>query len=166
MRFLMLLCCSGEMPCYVLLAKGRSRKLMARSKGPRLAIREARLITKELRLLGVPPKIIAKIWVAVIAIPIFLILGYLALNYDSGTSDPSILVAVQITYKDTYSSHINNNTRITLKSLTVRCSAGGDSQPTETTTRLYPPLQPGYGEDAYINGSCRLIRVNESHQLW
>jgi hypothetical protein len=139
---------------------------MPRSKGPRLAIREARLITKELRLLGVPPTTIAKIWAAVITIPVFLVLGYLAVNYDSGTSDPSILAGVQITSKDAYSSHIKNNTGITLKSLTVRCSAGGDSQPTETTIRLYHPLQSGYGEDADLNGSCRLIRVNESHQLW
>jgi hypothetical protein len=139
---------------------------MARSKGPRLAIREARLITKELRLMGVPPKTIAKIWAAVITVPAVLILGFLAVNYDSGTADPSILSGVQITYKDGSNLHVKNNTRITLKSLTMRCSRGGDSQPMEYTTRLYPPILPGYGEDAYVNGNCQLIRVNESHQLW
>ncbi len=139
---------------------------MPRSRGPRLAIREARLITKELRLLGVPPKTIAKVWATIIAILALLVFGYLVLNYDSGADDPSILSGVQITYKDSYSSHVRNNTRITLKSLTVQCSRGGDSQPTKSTPRLYPPLQPGYGQDVYINGNCRLIRVNESHQLW
>ena len=139
---------------------------MRRTKGPRLAIREARLITKELRLLGVPSKTIAKIWAAVITIPVVIILGYLAVNYDSGTSDPSILSGVQITNTDYYSSHVKNNTRVILNSLTMQCSHGGDSQPAETTTRLYPAIQPGYGEDAHISGNCRLIRVNESHQLW
>jgi hypothetical protein len=139
---------------------------MPRSKGPRLAIREARLITKELRLLGVSPKMIAKIWTSVIVIPTLIILSYLVLNYDSGTADPSILSGVQITNKDNYSSHVKNNTRITLKTLTIQCSEGGDSQPIDSTIRLYPPLQPGYGEDAYVSKNCRLIRVNESHQLW
>lgn len=32
--------------------------------------------------------------------------------------------------------------------------------------RGYPALQPGYGEDAYVQAGCRLVRVNESHQLW
>jgi hypothetical protein len=131
-----------------------------------LAIREARLITKELRQLGVPPQTIAKIWVAVIGIPIALLLGYLVLNYDSGTADPSILNGVQIMYKDAYQSHVKNNTAITLKSLTVTCTLGGDAQPVTSITALYPPLRPGYGEDAYLSGNCRLIRVNESHQLW
>jgi hypothetical protein len=139
---------------------------MPRSKGTRLAVREARLITAELRRLGVSPKTIAKLWAAVICVPIIVILGYFALRYDSGTSDPSTLSGVQITYKDTYTSHVKNNTAITLKTLTVRCSQGGDAQPTTSTTVLYPPLEPGYGEDAYISGNCRVIRVNESHQLW
>jgi len=139
---------------------------MARRRGPRLAIREARLLTKELRLLGVPPNTIAKIWAAVIVIPVVLVFCYLALNYDSGTADPSILSDIQVTTMGNYSSHVKNNTKITLKTLTVRCSLGGDAQPTETTIHLYPPLQSGYGEDASFGGNCRLIRVNESHQLW
>ena len=138
---------------------------MARSR-TRLGIREARLITKELRLLGVPPKIIAKMWAAVVFIPMVAILGYLAINHDAGIEDPTVLSGVQITYVDNYKSHVKNNTRVTLKTLTVRCSQGGDSQPTETTTRLYPPVQPGYGQDAYVSGNCVLIRINESHQLW
>jgi len=136
------------------------------SRGARLAIREARLITKELRHLGVPPQTIAKIWAAVIAVPVVLVLGYLAVNYDSGTADPAILSGVQITYKDTYQSHVKNNTRITLKSLTVTCYPGGDAQPVTHIAGLYPPLQSGYGQDAYIDANCRVIRVNQSHQLW
>lgn len=139
---------------------------MPRSKGARLAIREARLITKELRLLGVLPQTIAKIWAVVIAIPVIFALGYLAVHYDSGTADPAVLAGVQITYKDEYHSHVHNNTGITLKSLTVTCHPGGDAQPDTSTTTLYPPLQPGYGEDAYVNAGCKLVRVNESHQLW
>lgn len=131
-----------------------------------MAVREARLITKELRHLGVPSHTIAKIWGAVIGIPIVLALVYLALNYDSGTADPSILKGVQIMYKDAYQSHVRNNTAITLKSLTVTCMPGGDAQPVTSIVGLYPPLQPGYGEDVYVSGTCRLIRVNESHQLW
>jgi hypothetical protein len=131
-----------------------------------LVVREARLITKELRHLGVPPQTIAKIWGTVIGIPVVLVLGYLVLNYDSGTADPSILNGVQITYKDGYHSHVKNNTAIRLKSLTVTCMPGGDAQPVTSITALYPPLQPGYGEDASLSGNCRLIRVNESHQLW
>jgi hypothetical protein len=131
-----------------------------------LAVREARLITKELRHLGVPPQTIATIWAAVIGIPIVLVLIYLALNYDSGTADPSILSGVQIMYKDGYESHVKNNTAITLKSLTVTCTPGGDAQPITSIAGLYPPLKSGYGEDVYISGNCRLIRVNESHQLW
>jgi hypothetical protein len=129
-------------------------------------VREARLITKELRHLGVPPQTIATIWAAVIGIPIVLVLIYLALNYDSGTADPSILSGVQIMYKDGYESHVKNNTAITLKSLTVTCTPGGDAQPITSIAGLYPPLKSGYGEDVYISGNCRLIRVNESHQLW
>ena len=129
-------------------------------------MREARLITKELRHLGVPPQTIAKVWGTVVAIPIALVLGYFAFNYDSGTADPSILNGVQIMYKDGYQSHVKNNTAITLKSLTVRCMPGGDSQPVTSTAGLYPPLHPGYGEDVYVGGNCHLIRVNESHQLW
>lgn len=139
---------------------------MARSRGARLAVREARLITKELRQLGVPSRTIAKIWARVIGIPVILILGHLVLNYDSGTSDPTILNGVQITYKDQYQSHVHNGTSITLKSLTLTCSDGGDSQPFAFTSRLYPPLEPGYGEDDYVRADCKLIRVNESHQLW
>jgi len=139
---------------------------MSRTRGPRLAVREARLITKELRLLGVPPKTIAKMWAAVFVIPVVLILGYLAMNYDSGTADPSILSGIQVTTRDHYSSHVKNNTTIMLKTLTVRCSPGGDSQPTQAIIRLYPPLQSGYGEDVSFSGNCRLIRVNESHQIW
>jgi hypothetical protein len=141
---------------------------MGRSKtrGARLAVREARLITKELRHLGVPPRVIAKIWAAVIAVPVAFVLGYLLIHYDSGTSDPAIIGAVQITYKDKYQSHVHNGTSITLKSLTVTCYPGGDSQPVISTSRLYPSLQPGYGEDAYVEAGCRLVRVNESHQLW
>jgi hypothetical protein len=136
------------------------------SRGARLAVREARLITKELRHLGVPPQTIAKIWAVVIGVPLVLVLGYLALNYDSGTSDPAILGGVKITYKDAYQSHVKNNTSITLKSLTLTCYPGGDAQPVTSISRLYPPLQPGYGEDAYIEANCKLVRVNESHQLW
>ena len=141
---------------------------MGRSKtrGARLAVREARLITKELRHLGVPPHVIAKIWAAVIAVPVVVILGYFVIHYDSGTSDPAVLAGVRITPKDTYHSHVYNGSSITLKSLTLTCYPGGDSQPVTSTSRLYPPLQPGYGEDAYVGAECRLIRVNESHQLW
>jgi hypothetical protein len=137
-----------------------------RSRGARLAVREARLLTKELRHLGVPPHIIAKIWAVIVGVPVVLVLGYLAFNYDSGTADPSILRGVQITYKDAYQSHVKNNTPITLKSLTVTCLPGGDAQPVTHTSRIYPPLDPGYGEDTYIEANCRVIRVNESHQLW
>jgi hypothetical protein len=146
--------------------KLNARMVRSRSRGARLAVREARLITKELRHLGVPPQTIAKIWGAVIGIPIVLVLGYLALNYDSGTADPSILNGVQMMYKDAYQSQVKNNTAITLKSLTMTCLTGGDAQPVTSIAGLYPPLQPGYGEDVYISGNCRLIRVNESHQLW
>jgi hypothetical protein len=139
---------------------------MPRTKGTRLAIREARLVTKELRLLGVPPRTIAKIWAFVIGIPIVVILGYLALNHDSGTTDPAVLSRVQITPQDAYHAHVKNNTSITVKSLTLTCSPGGDAQPVTSTTKLYPPLEPGYGEDAYVSGNCTLVRVNESHQLW
>jgi hypothetical protein len=38
----------------------------SKTRGARLAVREARLITKELRQLGVPPQVIAKIWAWVI----------------------------------------------------------------------------------------------------
>lgn len=141
---------------------------MGRSKtrGARLAVREARLITKELRHLGVSPRNITKIWATVIAIPVVFIVGYLVFHYDSGTSDPAILAAVQITAKDRYQSHVYNGTGITLKSLTVTCYPGGDAQPVTSTSGLYPPLQPGYGEDAYVEAGCKLVRVNESHQLW
>ena len=102
---------------------------MARSgsRGARLAVREARLITKELRLLGVKPTAIAKIWAAVLGLPVFLILGYLMLHYDAGTADPAVLKNVQISYKSTYESHVRNSTPIILKSLTLLCSAGGDA---------------------------------------
>jgi hypothetical protein len=139
---------------------------MAKSKGARLAVREARLITKELRMLGVPPKAIAKIWAFVLGVPFILFLGYLLVNYDSGTTDPSILNGVQLTPKDEYHSHVKNNTSITLKSLTVTCYSGGDAQPETRVSSLYPPLRPGYGEDTYVSGNCQIIRVNESHQLW
>jgi hypothetical protein len=138
----------------------------SKTRGARLAVREARLITKELRHLGVPPHAIAKIWVAVVAIPVVFILGYLVVHYDSGTSDPAVLAGVRITYKDTYQSHVYNGTSITLKSLTLTCYPGEDAQPVTSTSGLYPPLQPGYGEDAYVAAGCKLIRVNESHQLW
>ncbi len=141
---------------------------MARSKtrGARLAVREARLITQELRRLGVAPQTIAKIWAAIISVPVVFVLGYLLVNYDSGTADPTILKGVTITYKDRYESHVHNDTPITLKSLTVTCYPGGDAQPATHIAGLYPPLQSGYGEDAYIDTNCRVIRVNESHQLW
>ncbi|HZQ25304.1 MAG TPA: hypothetical protein VFA89_21125 [Terriglobales bacterium] len=138
----------------------------SRTSGARLAVREARLVTKELRHLGVPPRSIAKIWAAVIAVPVVFVLGYLLVHYDSGSADPAILAGVQITPKDRYQSHVHNGTPITLKSLTVICYPGGDAQPVTTSSGLYPPLQPGYGEDAYIEAGCKLIRVNESHQLW
>jgi len=138
----------------------------SRTRGARLAVREARLITKELRYLGVPPQTIAKIWAIVIAVPVVIVLGYLLVNYDSGTSDPAILRGVTITYKDEYQSHVKNNTAITLKSLTVTCFPGGDAQPVTHIAGLHPPLQSGYGEDAYVDHNCRVIRVNESHQLW
>jgi hypothetical protein len=139
---------------------------VARSRGARLAVREARLITKELRMLGIHPRTIAKMWATVVTIPVLLALGYLLVNYNSGTDDPSILKGVQITSKDSYTSHVKNNTSITLRSLTVTCSPGGDAQPVTSTSGLYPALRPGYGEDVYISGSCTLVRVNESHQLW
>ena len=139
---------------------------MTRSRGVRLAAREARLITKELRLLGVPPRTIAVIWGVILAVPVVAALGYFAFNYDPGSDNPSILSAVQITYKDSYTSHIKNNSPVRLKSLTVTCLPGGDAQPVTSITSLSPPLQPGYGEDAYIAANCRLVRVNESHQLW
>ena len=139
---------------------------MPRSRGTRLGVREARLITKELRMLGVHPRTIAKIWAFVLGVPVVLFLGYLLVNYDSGTSDPSVLSGVQLTSKDEYHSHVKNNTPITLKSLTVTCFPGGDTQPETSIRSLYPPLKPGYGEDAYVTGTCRVIRVNESHQLW
>lgn len=141
---------------------------MGRSKtrGARLAVREARLITKELRHLGVSPLNIAKIWATVIAIPVILIVVYLVFHYDSGTSAPAILAGVQITPKDRYQSHVHNGTGITLKSLTVTCYPGGDAQPVTSTSTLSPPLQPGYGEDAYVESGCKLVRVNKSHQLW
>jgi hypothetical protein len=137
-----------------------------RSRGARLAVREARLITKELRHLGVPPQTIAKIWAFVVIVPVVFILGYFIVNYDSGTADPAILNGVQITAKDQYHSHVKNNTQVTLKSLTLTCYPGGDVQPVTSTSRLYPPLEPGYGEDAYVDAGCKIIRVNESHQLW
>jgi hypothetical protein len=138
----------------------------SRSRGTRLAVREARLITKELRHLGVPPQTIAKIWAVVIAVPVLFVLSFLLIHYDSGIADPAILSGVQITSKDKYQSHVRNNTPITLKSLTVTCYPGGDAQPITHVAGLYPPLQSGYGEDAYIDSNCRVIRVNESHQLW
>jgi hypothetical protein len=139
---------------------------MGRSRGARLAVREARLITKELRHLGVPSRTIAKIWAWVIGIPAVLILVYFAANYDSGTNEPAVLSKVQITYKDQYQSHVHNGTSITLKSITQTCSEGGDSQPVTSTSSI-GPLQPGYGEDSYgIRANCVLVRVNESHQLW
>ena len=141
---------------------------MARSssRGARLAVKEARLITAEPRRLGVPPHIIAKTWLVVIAVPVVLIAGYLLVNYDSGTDDPAILNGVTITFKDQFQSHVHNNTGTTLKSLTLTCSPGGDAQPVTTTSGLYPPLKPGYGEDAYVQTGCKLVRINESHQLW
>ena len=70
-----------------------------------------------------------------------------------------------ITSKDAYQSHVYNGTSIALN-VDVTCYPGGDAHPVTSTSRLYPPLQPGYGEDAYVKAGCRLIRVNESHQLW
>jgi hypothetical protein len=145
---------------------GVKRMGRSRSRGARLAVREARLITKELRRLGVPPQTIAKIWAVVIAIPVVFILGYLLVHYDYGTADPAILSGVRITYKDKYQSHVHNGTTITLKSLTITCYPGGNAQPATSTSGLYPPLQPGYSEDTYVEPNCRLVRVNESHQLW
>ena len=97
---------------------------MARSssRGARLAVREARLITAELRRLGVPAHVIAKVWLFVIAVPIVLIGGYLIANYNSGTDDPAILNGVTITFKDQFQSHVHNSTRIMLKSLTLTCA--------------------------------------------
>jgi hypothetical protein len=138
----------------------------SRSRGARLGVREARLITKELRHLGLSPVAIAKVWAFVLGVPIVLIIGYLAINYDSGTSDPAILNSVQITYKDQFQSHVHNGSQITLKSLTVTCYPGGDAQPVTSTSGLYPPLQSGFGQDVYVTSGCKLIRVNESHQLW
>ncbi len=136
------------------------------SRGTRLAIREARLITAELRRLGVPPRAIAKIWAVAIGVPVVCVIGYLAFNYDFGTADPTILKAVQITYQNDHTSHVTNNSRTPLKTLTFRCSPGGDAQPRTSLVTLYPPLEPSYGEDVYISGNCSLIRANESHQLW
>lgn len=141
---------------------------MGRSKtrGARLAVREARLITKELRQLGLQPRTIAKIWAAVVTVPVVFVFAYLLVHYDSGTGDPGILARVQITPKDKYQSHVHNGTSITLKSLTVTCHPEGDAQPVTSTSGLYPPLQPGFGEDAYVEAGCKLVRVNETHQLW
>jgi hypothetical protein len=136
------------------------------SRGTRLAIREARLITAELRRLGLQPRTIAKIWAVVIGVPVLLVLGYLVFNYNPGTEDPSILRGIQIIYKDNYTAHVKNNTSLILKTLTLKCSPEGDGQPSTSTTSLHPQLEPGYGEDVYINSNCRLIRVNQSHQLW
>lgn len=102
----------------------------------------------------------------IIAIPAVFVVSYLALHYESGTADPTILAGVQITPKDKYQAHVHNGTSITLRSLTVTCYPGGDAQPVTSISSLYPPLQPGYGEDAYIDAGCKLVRVNESHQLW
>src|SRR5580698_900182 len=125
---------------------------MGRSKtrGTRLAVREARLITKELRQLGVPSRVIAKIWASVVAVPVIFVLGYLVVHYDSGTADPAVLAGIQITPKDRYQSHVHNGTSIMLNPLTVTCYPGGDAQPVTSTSHLYPPLQPGNGEDAYV----------------
>jgi hypothetical protein len=100
-----------------------------RPRGARLAVREARLITKELRQLGVGPRTIAKIWAFVIAVPVVVVLGYLLVHYDSGTANPAVLAGVQITPKDKYNSHVLYGTSITLKTLTVTCYPGGDAQP-------------------------------------
>ncbi len=108
-----------------------------------MAVREARLITKELRHLGVPPQTIAKIWGTVVGIPIILVLGYLALNYDSGTADPSILKGVQIMYKDAYQSHVKNNTAITLKSLTMTCMLGRRRSTRHVNNRALPAVTTG-----------------------
>jgi hypothetical protein len=102
----------------------------------------------------------------VVAVPVVFALGYLLVHYDSGTADPAVLAGVQITSRDKYYSHVFNGTSITLKSLTVTCYPGGDAQPVTSTSGLYPPLQAGFGEDAYVGAGCKLIRVNESHQLW
>jgi hypothetical protein len=139
---------------------------MGKSRKMRLGIREARLITKELRLLGVPPKTIGKIWAIILGIPVVFVFGYLLSNYDSGTADSAILNRIQITPKDQYHAHIYNNTSLRLKTLTLICGSGGDTQPVTSTATLYPPLMQGFGEDVYISGNCRIIRVNESHQLW
>jgi len=136
------------------------------SRGSRLAVKEARLITAELRRLGVPSHVIAKVWLVVIVVPVLVIVGYLLINYDPGTDDPAVLNGVSITFKDQYQSHVHNSTTITLKSLTLTCSPGGDAQPVTTTSGLYPPLKPGYGQDVYVQAGCKLVRVNESHQLW
>jgi len=40
-----------------------------------------------------------------------------------------------------------------------------DAQPVTSISGLYPPLKPGYGEDAYVESGCKLVRVNESHLL-
>ena len=117
-------------------------------------------------MLGVSSGAIAKIWGLAIGIPIVLVLGYLWLNHDSGTTDPRVIDRVQITPIDDYRFHVKNNTSITLKSLTLICSSGGDAQPTVSINSLYPPLKPGYGVDTYFSGQCKLVRINESHQLW
>jgi hypothetical protein len=101
-----------------------------------------------------------------VAVPVVFVLGYLLVHFDSGTADPAVLAGVQITPKDQYHSHVFNGTSITLNSLTVTCYPGGDAQPATSTSGLYPPLQAGYGEDAYVESGCKLVRVNESHQLW
>jgi hypothetical protein len=56
---------------------------MASRSKVRLGLREARLITKELRLLGVPPKVIAYIWLTVIGIAalLFIVLVLYALAH-------------------------------------------------------------------------------------
>ena len=65
--------------------------------------------------------------------------------------DPAILNEVTITFKDQYQSHVHNETEITLKSLTLTCSPGGDA----VRSGLYPPLKPGYGEDAYVQAGMQ-----------
>lgn len=67
---------------------------MPRTRGARLAIREARLITAELRRLGVPPRTIAKIWAAVIGVPVLFILVYVAVD-DSGPTNKTSIQQIQ-----------------------------------------------------------------------
>jgi hypothetical protein len=133
------------------------------TRGARLPVRETRLITEELRHLGLSSRNIVKICATVIAITVVFVVGYLVFHYYSGTSDPAILAVLQITFMSKCRSLVHNGTGLTLKSLTVTCNPGGDAQPVTSTWALDPPLPPGYDEAVTMEYGCKITRVNESH---